>query len=60
MKYSEFRRWLRNQGATFVPAKGSHFKVYLANRQTIFPDHGSKEISEGLRRKIIKDLGLKG
>ena len=59
MKYSEFRRWLRGQGATFVAAKGSHFKVYLGNRQTIFPDHGAKEISEGLRRKILKDLGLK-
>ncbi|MFF7864631.1 mRNA interferase [Pseudomonas sp. LLC-1] len=59
MKYSEFRRWLRSQGATFVAAKGSHFKVYLGNRQTIFPDHGAKEISEGLRKKILKDLGLK-
>ena len=59
MKYSEFRRWLRGQGATFVAAKGSHFKVYLGNRQTIFPDHGAKEISEGLRLKILKDLGLK-
>jgi mRNA interferase HicA len=58
MKYSEFRRWLRARGVTFVPAKGSHFKVYLGNRQTIFPDHGGKEIGEGLRRKILKDLGL--
>ena len=30
MKYSEFRRWLRGQGATFVAAKGSHFKVTSA------------------------------
>lgn len=58
MKYSEFRRWLRAQGATFVPAKGSHFKVYLGKRQTIFPDHGAKEIGEGLRKKILEDLGL--
>lgn len=58
MKYSEFRRWLRAQGVRFEPAKGSHFKVYLGDNQTIFPDHGSKEIGEGLRKKILKDLGL--
>ncbi|MCE0915127.1 type II toxin-antitoxin system HicA family toxin [Pseudomonas sp. NMI760_13] len=59
MKYSELRRWLRSQGATFVPAKGSHFKVYLGDRQTIFPDHGAKEMGEGLRKKILKDLGFR-
>jgi mRNA interferase HicA len=48
MKYSEFRKWLTKQGATFKPAKGSHFKVYLNGRQTIFPDHGAKEIGIGL------------
>lgn len=57
MEYSEFRRWLRAQGATFVPAKGSHFKVYLGKRQTIFPDHGAKEIGEGLRKRSSKTLG---
>lgn len=59
MKYSEFRRWLTRQGATFKPAKGSHFRVYLNGRQTIFPDHGAKEIGHGLVVKIRKDLGLK-
>ncbi len=59
MKYSEFRRWLKAQGVMFEPGKGSHFKVTLGNRQTVFPDHGAKEIGEGLRKKIIKDLGLK-
>ncbi len=58
MKYSEFRRWLKARGVRFEPAKGSHFKAYNGDRQTIFPDHGAKEISEGLRKKIIKDLGL--
>ncbi|GLU37066.1 hypothetical protein Pssp01_11590 [Pseudomonas sp. NBRC 100443] len=33
--------------------------VYFGDSQTIFPDHGAKEMSEGLRKKIIKDLGLK-
>lgn len=59
MKYSEFRRWLKAQGVHFVPAKGSHFKAYYGDRQTVFPDHGAKEIGEGLRKKILKDLGLK-
>ena len=59
MKYSEFRRWLLQQGATFTPAKGSHFKVTLNGKSTIFPFHGSKEIGAGLVRKIKRDLGLR-
>lgn len=59
MKYSEFRKWLKAQGATFQPGKGSHHKVFLNGRQTIFPDHGAKEIGLGLVEKIKKDLGLK-
>ncbi|MFC6633555.1 type II toxin-antitoxin system HicA family toxin [Microbulbifer taiwanensis] len=59
MKYSEFRRWLKRQGATFEPGKGSHFKVTLNGTTTIFPDHGSKEMPEPLRKAIIKQLGLK-
>ena len=59
MKYSEFRKWLTQQGAVLKSAKGSHFKVYLGGRQTIFPDHGAKEIGQGLVQKIKKDLGLK-
>lgn len=59
MKCSEFRRWLQAQGAKFKPAKGSHFKVYLNGKSTTFADHGSKELHEGLRMKMIKQLGLK-
>jgi mRNA interferase HicA len=62
MKYSEFRRWLRSQGVEFTKSKGgsSHFKIKAPNgHQTIFPDHGAKEMSEGLRKDIIKQLGLK-
>jgi mRNA interferase HicA len=58
MKYSEFRRWLSKQGATFSPGKGSHFKVTLNGKTTVFPDHGSKEIGTGLVSKIKKDLGM--
>ncbi|SDU01971.1 type II toxin-antitoxin system HicA family toxin [Pseudomonas moraviensis] len=60
MKYSEFRRWLEARGVEFSKsAKGSHFKIRYKDRQTIFPSHGSKEIGEGLRKEIIKQLGLK-
>jgi mRNA interferase HicA len=59
MKCSEFRRWLLAQGVEFKSAKGSHFKVYLDGKSTVFADHGSKEMHEGLRKTIIKQLGLK-
>ncbi|MCJ2370526.1 type II toxin-antitoxin system HicA family toxin [Pseudomonas sp. RGM 3321] len=50
---------MQAQGAEFRAAKGSHFKVYLNGKATIFADHGSKEMHEGLRKSIIKQLGLK-
>ncbi|MDR1463634.1 MAG: type II toxin-antitoxin system HicA family toxin [Azoarcus sp.] len=48
MKYSEFRRYLKSLGAVFTPAHGSHFRVTLNGKSTIFPDHGAKEIKTGL------------
>jgi mRNA interferase HicA len=59
VKYSEFKRWLKTQGAIFTPGKGSHHKVELNGQRSTFPDHGSKEIGSGLVEKIKKDLGLK-
>ena len=59
MKYSEFRRWLKAHGVEFQAGKGSHFKVSLNGKSTVFPDHGAKEMGEGLRKTIIKQLGLK-
>ncbi|WP_256081591.1 type II toxin-antitoxin system HicA family toxin [Massilia sp. YIM B04103] len=59
MKYSEFRRMLERLGAKFTPGRGSHYKVSLNGRTTIFPDHGAKEIGKGLVEKIKKDLGVK-
>ncbi len=44
MKYNEFKKSLREQGAQFQSGKGSHFRVTLNGRTTIFLDHGSKEI----------------
>ncbi|HMH67242.1 MAG TPA: type II toxin-antitoxin system HicA family toxin [Pinirhizobacter sp.] len=59
MKYSEFIRWLRAQGVVFERQRGSHQFVTLNDRTSVVPNHGSKEIPEGLRRGILKDLGLK-
>lgn len=58
MKYSEFKKWLKKQGAVFEPRRGSHFMVYLNGKKTIFPDHGAKEMGKGLEKKVKKDLGL--
>jgi mRNA interferase HicA len=57
MKQSEFRRWLAEQGATFANGK-RHLKVYLNGKQSTLPRHPSHEIGEGLRRQILKQLGL--
>lgn len=59
MKYSEFRRWLERQGVQFKSAKGSHFKISLNDKHSVFPDHGAKEIGTGLVEKIKRDLGIK-
>ena len=57
--YSEFKRWLIAQGVVFVRrGKGSHWIIQLHDKRSVFPDHGSKEIPEGTRLKIKKDLGL--
>lgn len=61
MSYSEFRRWLAKQGATFEAHKAgsSHYRVTLNGKTTIFPDHGAKEMGKGLVEAIKKQLGLK-
>jgi mRNA interferase HicA len=58
MKSSEFKRWLKEQCATFDKFEGSHMKVYLNGRQSILPMH-HKEIGKGLVEEIKKQLGLK-
>lgn len=57
MKASEFRRWLAEQGAIFEEG-AKHTKVYLDGKQTTLPRH-AKEIGEGLRKAVLKQLGLK-
>lgn len=58
LKYNTFRRWLLSQKVNVINTAGSHKKIKLKNKQSIFPDHGSKEIPEPLRKKILKDLNL--
>lgn len=58
VKSSEFKRWLAAQGATFLPAKGSHFKVELNGKTSYLPMH-SKDLGTGLVQTIKKQLGLK-
>ena len=57
MKISEFKRWLIAQGAR-IERGTKHDKVYLNERQSTLPRH-SAELGEGLRHKILKQLGLK-
>lgn len=57
MKLAEFKRFLASQGARFVEGT-KHTKVYLNGKQTTLPRHPSQEIGEGLRRAILKQLGL--
>lgn len=57
MKTTEFRKWLAQQGAVFKEG-AKHTKVYCNGRQCTLPRH-AKEIQEGLRQAILKQLGLK-
>ncbi|MDW1110344.1 type II toxin-antitoxin system HicA family toxin, partial [Mannheimia haemolytica] len=53
MKYSEFLRYLLAQGCEIENhRRGSHRKVTLNGKQSVFPYHGSKEIGTGLVNKI--------
>jgi mRNA interferase HicA len=57
MKQSEFKRWLSGRGAVFKDGR-RHLKVYLDGRQCVMPRHPSHEISEKLRKAILKQLHL--
>lgn len=57
MKVSEFKRYLAAQGVRFEQGK-RHTKLYLRGRQSTLPRHGNQELGEGLRKAILKQLGL--
>lgn len=58
MKNSDFRRHLQALGARFEEGS-KHTKVYLNGKQTTLPRHLGQEIGDGLRRAILKQLGVK-
>ncbi len=59
MKSREFHRMIKNYGWRHIITDGSHY-IYEKNGRTYpVPYHGAKEMGEGLRKKIIKELGLK-
>lgn len=57
MKCNEFRRWLIAQGV-LIKTGSKHDKCYFKDRRSTLPRHGSKEIPDGLRKAIIKQLQL--
>lgn len=58
MKYREFHRLIKQRGWITVRQTGSHV-IYEKGGITVpVPYHGSKEIPEPLRLKIIKMMGL--
>ena len=60
MKYAEFHRVIEKNGWNYSHAEGSHYFYMKNDRLSVgVPYHGSKEIGEGLRRKIIKEMKLK-
>ncbi len=56
LKTSEFKRWLKSQGAEFKEGS-NHTKIYLNDKQSTLPRHNGN-IPEGTRKAIIKQLGL--
>lgn len=59
MKSSEFHKILRKSGWNHIRTSGSNYIYEKEGRTYSVPYHGSKEIGEGLRKKIMKDLRLK-
>ena len=58
MRTSEFKRYLRTLGATFVEGK-RHTKVYLNDKQSTLPRHTTDELGIGLRTLILRQLDVK-
>jgi len=59
MKYSEAHRIIKKNGWEELRQKGSHIIYAKDGRKYPVPFHGAKEMSEGLRLKIFKEMGLR-
>lgn len=58
MKISEFKRWLESQGVQ-IKHGANHWKLYHNGKQSTLLRHPSKELKEGTRRAILKQLDMK-
>ncbi|WP_369793420.1 type II toxin-antitoxin system HicA family toxin [Xylophilus sp. Leaf220] len=58
VKISEFKRWLESQGVR-VENGTNHWRLYLNDKISTLPRHPSKELKEGTRRAILKQLNIK-
>ena len=58
MTFNQFRRYLQSLGARFEEG-AKHTKVYLNDKQTTLPRHATEDMGEGLRRRILRQLGVK-
>jgi mRNA interferase HicA len=60
MKYSELLRMLLREGWVAKSQNGSYIKLLRPVREglIISPNHGSKEIGKGLKKKIKRIAGL--
>jgi mRNA interferase HicA len=58
VKASEFRRWLKKRGCTFVE-ESRHTRIVLGSKVSRMPRHPVKEIKTGTLQSILKDLDLK-
>ena len=47
MNSKQMKKWLEQQGATFLPGKGSHLKVFLKGHHSALPMHGTAELGKG-------------
>lgn len=62
MTYREVARKLSRLGCQEVPrrGRGTHRKWRnpAANRSTVVPDHGGKDLKTGTLRALVRQLGL--
>lgn len=58
MRYNEFIRLVERNGWIKVRQTGSHITYRKDGKSYVVPNHGSKEISKGLEKKMRKEMGL--
>jgi mRNA interferase HicA len=59
MKSGEFHRLVLKNGWILVRSRGSHYIYEKNGKREPVPYHGSKEMGEGLRKKLFKKMDLK-